>query len=328
MFIRTKITTACFLTSVMGAVTFLPAAFAASSTFYNVTAVANNDSLNIRSAAGANNDVVGTIPFNGKNITLIGETVNVGSTVWLNIKWKDKEGWVSKHYLKQGNNEIKNSESAIDAVQLTPDLAKQEVAKQEVTKQEVTKQEVTKQEVAKQEVEKKAAMETKKPIVEKTEELVVEEAKTSKQASAKDSVKIKEKPVKEVVVKKNKIKAEKGEWVLQCGDKKPYWKVEIHPKWLKIQKGDYETGIPITMKKQNKNRWNTALKTIVKGHQGGNKLEMTIKYAYSKRCYDTLSSLVVPYKVTTVFNGEELIGCCRAVQLKDSLDEQQVSQAD
>ena len=33
-------------------------------------------------------------------------------------------------------------------------------------------------------------------------------------------------------------------------------------------------------------------------------------------------------KVTTVFNGEELIGCCRAVQLKDSLDEQQVSQAD
>ncbi len=81
------------------------------------------------------------------------------------------------------------------------------------------------------------------------------------------------------------------------------------------------------MKKQHKNKWNTALKTVVKGKKGGDNLEMTIKYAYSKRCYDTLSSLVVPYKVTTIFNGETLTGCCHAVQLKEEEQERQISKA-
>lgn len=295
MFIRAKITTACFLTSVMGAVSFLPTAFAASSSLYSVTAVTDNDSLNIRSAAGTNSEVVGKIPFDGANIELTGKTEKIGTTVWLNIKWKDKEGWVSKHYLKQIISEDKSSDVALAAENEKPAINKVE-----------------------EKVATKAVTKIKKSD-EKPEELVVDEVK-EKTNSAKDK--------NVAVVTKAKIKAKKGEWVLQCGDKKPYWKVEIHPKWLRVEKGDYETGLPITMKKQNKNRWNTALKTIVKGQQGSNKLEMTIKYAYSKRCYDTLSSLVVPYKVTTVFNGEELTGCCRAVQLMNDPDEQQLSQAD
>ncbi len=107
----------------------------------------------------------------------------------------------------------------------------------------------------------------------------------------------------------------KGVWILQCGNKSPYWKVELHPKWMNVIKADYETGLHITKKKQEKNRWNTALKTVVHGRNGQNNLKMTIKYAYAKRCYDTLSGLRVPYKVTTQFNGEELTGCCRAVKL-------------
>ena len=114
----------------------------------------------------------------------------------------------------------------------------------------------------------------------------------------------------------------KEEWVLRCGNKTPYWKVDVHPKWMDVFKGEYETGLPITKKEQDKNRWNTALKTVVHGRSGKNKLEMTIKYAYSKRCYDTLSGLRVPYKVKTKFNGEELTGCCRAVKLETSPSEE------
>ncbi len=85
---------------------------------------------------------------------------------------------------------------------------------------------------------------------------------------------------------------------------------------MDVLKGEYQADLPITKKKQDRNRWNTALKTIVHGKNGRNNLQMTIKYAFSKRCYDTLSGLRVPYKVTTKFNGEELTGCCRAVKLE------------
>lgn len=104
-------------------------------------------------------------------------------------------------------------------------------------------------------------------------------------------------------------------WVLQCGNRSPFWKAELLPESMNFSKQGFDTRLVITHKQQDKNRWNTALKTVVAGKNDSDSLKMTIKYAYSKRCYDTLSGLRVPYKVTTEFNGEELTGCCRAVKM-------------
>lgn len=109
--------------------------------------------------------------------------------------------------------------------------------------------------------------------------------------------------------------AVKKEWVLQCGNRSPYWRINIHPEMIDLVKGEEKLSLPITAKSQNKNRWNTAIKTVVKGKTASNDLTVTIKYAYSKRCYDTLNNLRVPYKVVTKFNDEEFNGCCRAVEL-------------
>ncbi|HHL18894.1 MAG TPA: SH3 domain-containing protein [Thiothrix sp.] len=289
--------------------------FAESSIHYKVTHVAGNDSLNIRADAGVSNTVIAAIPFNGSGIQAMGEERAVGKTIWMKVKWQDKEGWVSKHYLQaeqvSAEEPIVVTKASVIPVKSKPDVAKKVLP-------EIKPVKVIQESPVVSNVETEKNIET---LLVENNIITENDTKKVKQAS--------ETAVVEHVTpeKSKKAKEEVGKWILQCGDKKPYWKVELHPKSLEIYRDKYTTSLPITLKKQHKNKWNTALKTVVKGKEGSDNLEMTIKYAYSKRCYDTLSSLVVPYKVTTIFNGETLTGCCHAVQLKEETRERQISKA-
>ena len=291
--------------------------FAEPSMQYKVTHVADDDSLNIRAGAGVGNAVVAAIPFNGSHVRATGEEHAVGKTIWVKIKWQGKEGWVSKHYLQ---TEQASNEQPI--VTQTPVMPMPTKLDPEFTKKTPLKTPL------------KTPPKISTPSKEKRIEVV--------QAEPVDEVEVVEKKIVATIVTEpievevgieetiDSLRSEKnekrtGRWILQCGDKKPYWKVELRPKSLAIYRDKYKESLPITLKKQHKNKWNTALKTVVKGKKGKDNLEMTIKYAYSKRCYDTLSSLVVPYKVTTIFNGETLTGCCHAVQLEEEIQDRQIS---
>ena len=120
------------------------------------------------------------------------------------------------------------------------------------------------------------------------------------------------------VVKKTKRpvfkEAGRNQWILSCGDRSPFWKVEVHPEMLKMYKGNYKVKLPITYKKQIKNKWNTAKRTHLKGAYGADKLDLDIRFAYAK-CDDTLSKLKLPYSATMTHNGEKMTGCCRAIKL-------------
>lgn len=286
-------------------------AFAESALHYSVTHVADNDGLNIRAGAGVSNAVVAAIPFNGKDVQALGEEHAVGKTLWVKVKWKTYEGWVSKHYLQAEQTSkvkpivAKAAVKPLEKSKVKPESELEpEVAKETKTKPQPSPVQVV--EIDSEKPETVAENKAKVPID------YVDEQDIESEINAKTEN-----------VKKNNLLV--GNWILQCGAKKPYWKVELHPKSLEVYRDEYEKSLPITLKKQHKNKWNTALKTVVKGKKGRDSLEMTIKYAYSKRCYDTLSSLVVPYKVTTVFNGETLTGCCHAVQLEEAPKQRQIS---
>ena len=71
----------------------------ANNDFYQVTNVQFDDSLNIRSAAGAQNPIIGTIPANGRTILTTGNTQQVGSSTWMEVVWLGNIGWVNSYYL-------------------------------------------------------------------------------------------------------------------------------------------------------------------------------------------------------------------------------------
>ena len=265
---------------------------------YQVTHVKSDDHLNMRLDAGVSNDIVTTIPFDATGVELLGEQKKVGKTTWVHIKWNGLTGWVSQYYLQAVPQEkLAQKKYKVPETQKT---SKQPASVQEEKKTAVSEQEKTKS-VAKA----GGSTSSEKPVS-------LHESGSATAASTEETA--------------NTSSTIEEEWVLQCGNKSPFWQVQVHPKWMNVLKGDYEADLPIVAKKQDKNRWNTALKTVVKGRNGRNNLKMTIKYAYSRRCYDTLSGLRVPYKVTTEFNGEELTGCCRAVKLKKSVpDETKIS---
>lgn len=301
-----QLVTVCLLSSL-----FTFSLFAASSTQqYQVTRVASDDTLNIRVGAGVNNEVIATIPFNGRNIQMLGETHQVGKTVWVKIVWQNQQGWVSKHYLQAVASDEHNTSTKpveqVPAIPVVPQTAKPKPLKAVNRTEPVSEIEVTTT-VVENSAENDTDAET--DIIQKDKDSALNDVVSTDTDEDADSN----------VVSNAELTATNEEdasnWILQCGDKKPYWKVQLHPDSLAVFRDKHEVSLPITVKKQHKNQWNTALKTIIKGQKGKNNLEMTIKYAYSKRCYDTLSSLVVPYKVTTVFNGETLTGCCHAVQL-------------
>jgi uncharacterized membrane protein len=141
---------------------------------------------------------------------------------------------------------------------------------------------------------------------------------TNKKATANPVASVKEQQNKakqqgSAASSNNQAENKKGTWVLECGSNTPFWKVEVRPKSLQIEKGDFKTVVPITEKMQEKSKWNTARKTVIKGNKGRNNIEMIIRYTRS--CQDTLSNQRVPYKVIAEFNGKEMSGCCRAVKL-------------
>jgi len=105
-----------------------------------------------------------------------------------------------------------------------------------------------------------------------------------------------------------------NQWILRCSNTKPFWRVDVYPKALKIFTGKYDSLLPITYKKQVKNKWNTAKKTHLKGANSKDKIDLQIHYSYQK-CDDALSKLKVPYKAIVQHNGKEMKGCCRALKI-------------
>lgn len=107
----------------------------------------------------------------------------------------------------------------------------------------------------------------------------------------------------------------KGKWVLECGNMSPFWRVIVHPKALDVNHRGQAAGmLPITYEKQNRNRWNTAMKTVLKSSNGRAQADMTI--LYTKQCFHTLSKQNVHYRVKAMIRGEEMNGCCRAVRIQ------------
>ena len=111
------------------------------------------------------------------------------------------------------------------------------------------------------------------------------------------------------------VSGSKGKWVLECGNMSPFWRVIVHPKALDVNHRGQPAGmLPITYEKQDRNRWNTAMKTVLKSSNGQSQADMTIRY--TKQCFHTLSKQNVHYQVKAMIRGEQMSGCCRAVRVQ------------
>jgi len=108
----------------------------------------------------------------------------------------------------------------------------------------------------------------------------------------------------------------KGKWVLECGNMSPFWRVIVHTgEALDVNLRGQPLGmLPIIHQQQDRNRWNTAMKTVLKSSNGQSQADMTVKY--TKQCFHTLSKQNVHYRVKAMIRGEELNGCCRAVRIQ------------
>lgn len=110
-----------------GNLTFVPTVTAALTTseiphIYRVAFVANNDTLNIRSGAGANYKVVGTLAYNATGIEITGTEQKVGTSLWVPIQYEGLTGWVNRYYLTQevdGNTFCSQADSRNLVDQLT-----------------------------------------------------------------------------------------------------------------------------------------------------------------------------------------------------------------
>lgn len=221
---------------------------------FQIKGVANWDSLNMRSKAGAKNPVVGKIPANGKYIRTSGKKIVIGKTSWVHVTWQGKSGWVSERY--------------IQPMKITP-------APQAVTPQAPT-----------------VATASRPPQVTPPAPRPVPTVQRTKA-----------------------VAGSKGQWVLECGNMSPFWKVIVHPKALEVNhRGQVAGMLPITYEKQERNRWNTAKKTVLRSSNGRNQTDMTI--TYTKQCFHTLTKQNVHYSVKALVRGEQMNGCCRAVRIK------------
>lgn len=216
---------------------------------HQITKVKSWDTLNLRAKPGVKSRVVARIPANADSISLLGEKVSIGETVWLKINWQGKEGWVSQYFLKSMKRKLSK------------------------TKQTEMKQ------ASKQ---------------------------ASKQVKASKQIKL-----AAAVVEKG---IGPNQWILRCSNDTPFWRVDVYPKALKLFTGKYTALLPLTYKKQEKNKWNTAKKTHLKGATSKDKIDLKIHYSY-KRCNDALTKQKVPYAATVKHNGKEMKGCCRALKI-------------
>lgn len=67
---------------------------------YKVVHVATNDRLNLRSSAGVEGKVIGSIPHNAANVQSTGEEQRIGRSRWLKVKHGGHVGWVNRYYLQ------------------------------------------------------------------------------------------------------------------------------------------------------------------------------------------------------------------------------------
>lgn len=215
---------------------------------FQITKVKSCDTLNLRSAPGVKSRVVTKIPANGNSISLVGNQVTIGKTVWVKINWQGKQGWVSQYFLQ-------------------PMPAKPQQAPPAPSQQQPKQQQST-------------------------------------------PVKKVAKPVSTLVEKG----VGRNQWILRCGNTSPFWRVDVYPKALKLFTGRYKSLLPITYQKQDKNKWNTASKTHLKGATSQDNIDLTIRYSYS-RCNDTISKKKVPYSAVVIHNGHEMNGCCMALKI-------------
>lgn len=110
-------------------------------------------------------------------------------------------------------------------------------------------------------------------------------------------------------------KKQSGMWILECGNRSPYWKVEILPEWLRGTLGAHKTGMPITHKRQKHGKYrNVAVETEVRGQNRWNRLRMVL--TYNKSCYSTLTNRKVSFSVEGTFNNDVISGCCHSYQVK------------
>jgi uncharacterized membrane protein len=224
---------------------------------YQITKVISWDTLNIRSAPSIKSSVTAHIPANGNSISLVGNQVVVGNTVWVKINWQGKQGWVSKYFLQPMQATSQPAPQPAPAIQQQP----------------------------------------KAKVI------------THRQQSAAP-VQNAAKPASNFVDKG----VGRNQWILRCGNTSPFWRVDVYPKALKLFTGKYNSLLPITYKKQDKNKWNTARKTHLKGATSKDNIDLTIRYSYS-RCNDTISKKKVPYTATVIHNGSEMGGCCMALKI-------------
>ncbi len=72
---------------------------------YKVGGVASDDQLNIRASAGAENSIVGSIPYNGSGIIVTGLATQVDGDQWVPIRYHDLTGWVNSSYIQKQSSE-------------------------------------------------------------------------------------------------------------------------------------------------------------------------------------------------------------------------------
>ncbi len=117
-------------------------------------------------------------------------------------------------------------------------------------------------------------------------------------------------PTDQIVKKK-----QSGMWVLECGNRSPYWKVEVLPQWLRGTLGAHKTGMPIVHQRQQHGQYrNVALETEIRGRNKWNRLEIVL--TYNKSCHSTLLNKRVAFSVQGKFNDDLIKGCCRSYQVK------------
>lgn len=66
---------------------------------YQVTGVASNDSLSMRTGPGPQHSLMGRIPPDARGIKTTGRHKRVGRSVWWTVRYGGREGWVSSKFL-------------------------------------------------------------------------------------------------------------------------------------------------------------------------------------------------------------------------------------
>jgi serine/threonine protein kinase len=78
---------------------------------YDIAYVGVNDVLNLREFPGSYSKVVGEIPSTEKCIRYLGKYSFVKTDVWVNVQYKEVQGWVHSHYLVESRQDCNGDKS-------------------------------------------------------------------------------------------------------------------------------------------------------------------------------------------------------------------------